>query len=98
MSALQILSHLLQLKRRERGYTQQALAERLGVSRGLVQRIESGDTRCEIGVVFEMAHLLGIQLFQAPDSHSALLSGLHDKLALLPAHVVVPKHEVSNDF
>ena len=98
LSVLEILSPLIQLKRKERGYTQQALAERVGISRSLLQRVESGDSRCEIGVVFEIAHFLGIQLFQAPVSHSSLLAGLHDKLALLPAHVLVPKTEVSNDF
>lgn len=98
VSALQILSQLIQLKRKERGLTQQALAERLGVSRSLVQRVEAAEARCEIGVVFEMAHLLGIQLFQSPESHTTLLASLHDKLALLPARILVPKQEVSNDF
>lgn len=98
LTALQVLSHLIQLKRKERGLSQQALAERVGVSRSLVQRVESADTRCEIGVVFEMAQLLGVQLFQAPDGHSALLEHLHDKLALLPLHVQASKKEVSNDF
>ncbi|MCX2898096.1 helix-turn-helix transcriptional regulator [Pseudomonas mandelii] len=98
LNALQIFSQLIQVKRKERGMTQQALAERAGVSRSLVQRVESADARCEIGVVFEMAQLLGIHLFQASDSHSTLLASLQDKLALLPAHVVVPKQEVSNDF
>ncbi|MCW8275179.1 helix-turn-helix domain-containing protein [Pseudomonas sp. PCH199] len=98
LSALQIFSQLIQIKRKERGLTQQALAERVGVSRSLVQRVESADPRCEIGVVFEMASLLGIQLFQASDSHSTLLASLQDKLALLPAHILVPKQEVSNDF
>lgn len=99
LSALQIFSQLIQVKRKERGLTQQGLAERAGVSRSLVQRVESADARCEIGVVFEMAQLLGIPLFQAPaDNHSKLIANLQEKLALLPARVVVPKQEVSNDF
>ncbi len=98
LSALQILSQLIQLKRKERGLTQQALAERAGVSRSLVQRVESADARCEIGVVFEMAQLLGVQLFPVSDSHSSVLASLQDKLALLPAHVLAPKQEVDNDF
>lgn len=98
LSALQILSQLIQVKRKERGLSQQALAERAGVSRSLVQRVESADARCEIGVVFEMAQLLGIQLFQVAEGHSAVQAGLKDRLALLPSHVVAPRQEVSNDF
>jgi len=98
LSALQVFSQLIQVRRKERGLTQQALAERAGVSRSFVQRVESADARCEIGVVFEMAQLLGIQLFHSPDSQSALRASLQDKLTLLPAHVRVPKQEVSNDF
>lgn len=98
LSTLQILSQLIQIKRRERGLTQLALAERIGVSRSLVQRVEAADARCEIGVVFEMAQLLGITLFQAPGTHPAVLASLRDKLALLPAHVVVSRQEINNDF
>nr|WP_314873227.1 helix-turn-helix domain-containing protein [uncultured Pseudomonas sp.] len=92
------MSQLIQVKRKERGLTQQALADRAGISRSFVQRIEAADPRCEIGVVFELAHLLGIQLFQSPESHSTILASLHDKLALLPAYAVPPKREIDNDF
>ena len=98
LSALQILSHLIQIRRKERGMTQQALAERVGVSRSLVQRVESADARCEIGVVFEMAQMLGIHLFQAPEGYSTVLATLYDKLALLPSRTLVSNQEVSNDF
>lgn len=98
LDALQILSQLIQIRRRERGLTQKALAERAGVSRSLVQRVEAADGRCEIGVVFEMAQLLGISLFQTPAKHSTVIASLQDKLTLLPSHIAVPKQDVSNDF
>lgn len=97
-NALLILSQLIQIRRREKKLTQQALAERVGVSRSLVQRVESADTRCEIGVVFEMAPVLVIQLFQVPDSQPLLRESLTDKLALFPSRVRVGQQVVDNDF
>lgn len=96
--ALHLFSQLITLKRKERGLTQQDLADRIGVSRGTLRRIEAGDPRCEIGLVFEMAYLLGIHLFDAPERHNALAASLQDKLALLPARIHKPRQEVSNDF
>lgn len=96
--ALHLFSQLIALKRRERGFTQQDLANRLGVSRGTLGRIEAGDPKCEIGVVFEAAYLLGIPLFDAPERYPTLVSNLQDKLALLPARIQKSRQKVSNDF
>lgn len=41
------------------------LASRLGVSRGLVGRMERGEAGTAIGTVFEAAAILGISLFEA---------------------------------
>lgn len=96
--ALEILGKLIQLNRKEQGLTLQRLAEKAGVSRSLIQRLEKCDPGCEIGVAFEVAHLLGIQLFESNIGHNTLLSTLNDKLALLPASVRESTAEVSNDF
>src|SRR5512139_2316217 len=53
--ALNLLGSLLRASRIERKVSTQALAERAGISRDLLYRIEKGDPRCEIGVVFELA-------------------------------------------
>ena len=45
--------------------TAQDLADRAGISRGLLQRIEKGNLKCQIGAVFEAATLVGIKLFDA---------------------------------
>ncbi|MNG22320.1 helix-turn-helix protein [compost metagenome] len=96
--ALEILGKLIQLKRKERGLTLQQLADRAGVSRSLIQRLEKCEPGCEIGVAFEVAHLLGIELFESPMGQSTLIGILTDKIALLPASVRASKKEVSNAF
>lgn len=70
----------------------QDLAERAGVSRGLIQRIEKGDPGCEIGVVFEVAALVGVKLFASEDSDPARrLKEVDERLALLPKHTHPPR-------
>lgn len=96
--ALEILGKMIQLKRKERGLTLQNLADRAGVSRSLIQRLEKCEPGCEIGVAFEVAHLLGIELFESPMGQNTLASTLTDKIALLPASVRESTAKVSNDF
>lgn len=86
--AIKLLGQLIRLRRIERKLSAQELAERAGVSRGLLQRIEKGDPKCEIGVAFELAALVDVRLF---DSDLPSLGGhikqVEDKLVLLPKHV-----------
>lgn len=56
--AVCLLGKLIRRCRIERGITVQALADRAGISRGLVQRIERGDMGCAIGSVFEVAAIV----------------------------------------
>jgi transcriptional regulator with XRE-family HTH domain len=98
LKALEILGKMIQLKRKESALTLQGLADRAGVSRSLIQRLEKCEPGCEIGVAFEVAHLLGIELFESPMGQSTLIGTLTDKIALLPAAVRDSKKEVSNAF
>lgn len=61
-STLKYIGNLIRLTRKERGVTQQELCERMGVSRGLVKRIEFGNPNVSIGAVFEACFILGIPL------------------------------------
>lgn len=97
--ALVLLGKLIRVTRIERGMKVQELAERVGVSRDLMHRIEKGDPRCGVGAVFEAATVLGLPLF-APDpglvaDHRARLD---DKLRLLPKAVHGRRDEVDDDF
>lgn len=97
--ALTLLGSLLRLARIERKIGTQALAERAGISRDMLYRIEKGDPRCEIGVVFELAAILGVPLFDPnPGALAARTRETQDRLALLPKAVHAPHGEVKDDF
>lgn len=75
------------------------LAERVGISRTTLQKIEKGDPFVEIGLVFEAAVIVGIPLFELEGSSFAgKIERLHDKLALLPRSVRRKRTEVNDDF
>ena len=97
VDALQVMGGFIQLRRKERGLTVQQLADKAGVSRGLVHRIERGDPKCEIGVVFELATLMGIPLFIDGVQLPILRANFEARLAVLPKRIK-PKPEVSDDF
>lgn len=99
LEALRLLGVLLRTARIEKKMGTQALAERAGISRDLLYRIEKGDPRCEIGVVFELASILGVPLFE-PDAGALhkRMRDAGDRLALLPRAVHAPRDQVKDDF
>ena len=97
--ALRLLAGRIKATRLERGITTQELSERAGISRGLLRRIENADPACSIGVVFEVATLLGLTLFQSDYDDLALKNKmLEDKLTLLPSRARRTKVEIDDDF
>lgn len=56
--AARLLGLMIHNARIERELTVEELAERAGMSRGLVYRAEEGDMGCAIGAVFELAMLI----------------------------------------
>ena len=97
--ATALLGGLLREARKERKLTAQEVADRAGTSRGLLQRIEKGDLKCEIGVVFEVATLVGVKLFDADETTlTKYLRQTEDKLALLPKSVRKKLRAVHDDF
>lgn len=97
--ATELLGHLIHCERVEKGLTITEVAERAGISRGLLQRIERGDMGCSIGVVFEVASILGIPLFTAePASLTPHLALVRDKVALLPQAVRQSRQPLKDEF
>jgi transcriptional regulator with XRE-family HTH domain len=97
--AVQLLGALIRAARKERRLTGQETAERAGISRGLLQRIEKGDMKCEIGSVFEVAAILGIKLFDADEPALARhLLHTQEQLALLPKSVRKKTKTADDDF
>jgi transcriptional regulator with XRE-family HTH domain len=82
------LGQLIRIYRIERKLSVTALAERVGISRDLMQRIEHGDPRCGIGAAFEAAVIVGVALFEQP--HHELEDQVHrnsQQLMLLPKSI-----------
>ena len=97
--AVALIGGLIREARHERKLTAQEVADRAGISRGLLHRVEKGDLKCEIGVVFELATLLGVQLFDADErTLSRHLNQSRDKLTLLPKSIRKKARIIHDDF
>lgn len=99
IEALALFGKLLRAARIEARMGTQTLAERAGISRDMLHRIERGDPRCEIGVVFELAAILGITLFEPElGTLQTRHRQVRDRLVLLPKAVRTPRGEPKDDF
>ena len=99
--AAQLLGAEIAVARRERGLPVKELAERLGVHRETVARVERGDPSVSLGTAFEAAALVGVPLFEEdPASLSADLDRARRSLALLPKRVRPSRAsgDVDDDF
>lgn len=97
--AARLLGRQIRLGRKQRKWAESELAERAGISRATVQKIEKGDLTCVIGLVFETAALVGVRLFDAERSTLALHSErTDDRIALLARHVHRARKGVDDDF
>lgn len=97
--AAALLGGLIREARKERKLSAQEVADRAGISRGLLQRLEKGDLKCEIGAVFEAATIVGVKLFDADETTlSRQLNQTREKLALLPKSVRKKSRVVRDDF
>ena len=98
-AAVALLGSLISTARRERRLTAREVAERAGISRGLLRRIESGDVNCRVGTTFEVATIVGVPLFATEEATlTRELSQARDKLALLPKSVRKKPQETWDDF
>ena len=97
--ALKLMAGLIRTARLERKLSAQAVAERTGISRSMLQRIEKADMKCEIGAVFEVATIVGVRLFgHEGSSLSKHIKQTQDKLALLPQKGRKTIKVVDDDF
>lgn len=97
--ALSLLGKLIRIGRTERGMTAQDLSDRAGISRTTLYNIEKGAPGPEIGIVFEVAALVGVRLFEYDERTLAMHNArLDEKLTLLPKSVRPSRQEVDDDF
>ena len=94
-----LLGKHIKLGRKQRNWSEQNLAERAGIARATLQKIENGDMSCAIGLVFEVAVLVGVKLFE-PDKLplSKHIEQTGDKIALLPKRILEKNIVVDDDF
>lgn len=99
IESVELLGKMIRYRRKQRKMTEMELAERLGIARSTVQRVEKGDPRVEIGIMFEAAALVGVELFSADEKGIKELSGrIEDRIAVLPRHVYKAGKKVIDDF
>ncbi len=95
-----LLGKHIQLGRKERAQTEMDLAERADISRATLQKIEKGDPKCELGLYFEVATIVGVPLFGMDSTTSFVMSidRANDKLSLLPKSIHKKKKVVDDAF
>ena len=99
LNALALMGQLVHEARLKKNWSMAALAERAGISRALLQRIEQGDPGCSIGAVFEAAVLCDVPLFGLDGEQVKERMHLQqEKLALMPKSVRLKLKEVKDDF
>ncbi len=94
-----LLGQQIRLGRKMRKWSEANLAERAGISRRTLRKIESGEMTPAIGLVFEVAALVGVPLFE-PDSQrlSAAIDLTQSQIALLPKRIREKTRVVDDDF
>jgi len=98
-TALELFGQAVRIERIAGRMTAEQVAERAGISRSLLRRIEKGDPGCAIGAAFEVAAIVGVPLFTADATELASLRQAGgEKLALLPKAIRQPRKTVKDDF
>ena len=98
-AGVRLLGAEIALERKRARVTATDLAERARISLVTLRRVERGEPSVAIGTVFEVAVLLGIDLFGTPEQVRDRTGRAHESLALLPHRVRHPAAgEVDDDF
>lgn len=83
-----MLGGRIRLARKQRRWTLDDLAERVGVTRGTLRKVEGGDPTVSIGIVFEAATMVGVPLFHSDEViRGREAARVRETLSLLPERV-----------
>lgn len=94
-----LLGQHIKLGRKQRKWSEQNLADRAGISRRTLQKIEKGDMTPAIGLYFEVAALVGVNLFETDKVPLELqIESKQDKISLLPKRIKTQKKAIDDDF
>ena len=97
--AVAVVGQLVASERRRQHRTAAELAERAGISRDTLYRVERGDPTVAIGTALELLVLLGIPLFATDaDGLTRQVASGRQLLALLPDRVRPDARKPDDDF
>lgn len=97
--AVQLTGNLIRIGRKERRWSESNLAERAGISRSTLRSIENGNLGSSIGLVFELAALVGVRLFDVDAMQlSNHVRDSQRELMLLPSRIRVDPDLGKDDF
>jgi transcriptional regulator with XRE-family HTH domain len=98
LDAVAALGAQIAAARRERRWSVADLSERAGIAPNTLSAVERGAPTVAIGVVFELAVLLGVPLFGVPARDLAgVRATTADRLSLMP-HRVREHGDVDDNF
>jgi transcriptional regulator with XRE-family HTH domain len=85
--ALRLLGKIIEAGRKQKGWSEQELASRAGISRNTVRKAQRGEPTVSAGALFECAYLAGVDLLG--DRHTRRQEALRIQgvLDLLPKRV-----------
>jgi len=99
LDAALLLGQQIRLARKKRRWSEANLAERAGISRATLQKIEAGEMTPAIGLVFEVATLAGVPLFEQDIQRLETSIDLtQSNIALLPKRIRVQAKVADDDF
>lgn len=95
---IEYLAKLIKLSRKEQGITESEMAERACISRATYQKIEKGNTKVQIGIVFECCFILKIPLLGGDAEHINNLSTMLSYMNNFMPKCVKNSFTVKDDF
>jgi len=99
LQAVSVLGAQLAVNRREQRRSAVDVAERAGITRVTLRRIERGDPGVSIGLYFEVAMVLSLPLFGAEGPELAELAARQQReLILMPKRIRARTSHVDDDF
>ncbi|CAN5890380.1 helix-turn-helix domain-containing protein [soil metagenome] len=97
--AARVLGQQIAATRRRQRRTAAEIAERAGITRQTLRRVERGDPTVALGIAFEVATVLSLPLFGAEPRQLAELAAEGERdLALLPTRVDATVEDVDDEF
>lgn len=99
LAAVGLLGTLVEVERKSRRMTASDLAQRLGVTRSTLARLERGDPKVELGLAFEACALFAITLFDEDAKGLGQRTQDANRLvAILPKYARPLQSAIQDDF